>query len=93
MAIDGACLSACTLIAGDRAARAHLRDAAGDARFSRRLGPRAAGQPVHSAAGTRALWDYYPPHVRRWINSRGGLQPRMIFLRGRELAAMYPQCR
>jgi hypothetical protein len=31
--------------------------------------------------------------VRRWISSRGGLQSKMIFLRGSELTAMYPECR
>ena len=34
----------------------------------------------------------YPPQVRRWIASRGGLSPRTIFLRGRPLAAMYRPC-
>jgi hypothetical protein len=31
--------------------------------------------------------------VRQWINSRGGLTAKMMFLRGRELMAMYPECR
>jgi hypothetical protein len=35
----------------------------------------------------------YPPHVRRWINARGGLSSKMVFLRGRELLSMYPECR
>jgi hypothetical protein len=30
--------------------------------------------------------------VRRWINARGGLSSKMMFLRGRELLAMYPEC-
>jgi hypothetical protein len=28
-----------------------------------------------------------------WIRHHGGLTPRLIVLRGRELAAMYPRCR
>jgi hypothetical protein len=28
-----------------------------------------------------------------WIRRHGGLTPRLIVLRGRELAAMYPRCR
>ena len=44
------------------------------------------------AVGTQALWDMYPPNVRRWINSRGGLSSKMMFLRGRELLSMYPEC-
>jgi hypothetical protein len=31
--------------------------------------------------------------VRRWINARGGLSSKMVFLRGRELLSMYPECR
>jgi hypothetical protein len=45
-----------------------------------------------SREGTRLLWDVYPPPVRRWIARNGGLTPRMIFLRGRELASMYSTC-
>jgi hypothetical protein len=31
----------------------------------------------------------YPLQVRHWIANRGGLTPRMIFLRGKRLASMY----
>jgi hypothetical protein len=34
----------------------------------------------------------YPAQVRRWINARGGLTSKMMFLRGAELFAMYPEC-
>jgi hypothetical protein len=34
----------------------------------------------------------YPSQVRRWIANRGGLTPRMIFLRGTQLTAMYRPC-
>jgi hypothetical protein len=30
--------------------------------------------------------------VRQWISARGGLSPKMMFLRGRELMSMYPEC-
>jgi hypothetical protein len=91
--IDGTCLSACTLVLGivprDRICvtrRAMLG-------FHAAWMPGSNGRPVPSAIGTQALWEVYPPHLRRWINSRGGLSSKMIFLRGRELAAMYPTCR
>ena len=42
---------------------------------------------------TAALWELYPEHVKRWINSRGGLSAKMMFLRGRELSSMYAECR
>jgi hypothetical protein len=38
------------------------------------------------------LWRNYPQSIRDWINRNGGLTPRMIFLRGNELIAMYPLC-
>jgi hypothetical protein len=55
--------------------------------------PGPEGRPVHSAVGTQALWELYPSNVRRWLKAKGGLSKKMIFLRGRELAAMYPECR
>ena len=38
------------------------------------------------------LYSMYPSQVRHWIAHRGGLSPRMIFLRGRQLEAMYRPC-
>src|SRR5262249_9583877 len=38
------------------------------------------------------LYSMYPSAIRRWIASRGGLTPHMIFLRGRELQSMYRPC-
>jgi len=91
--IDGVCLSACTLVLGivpsDRICITRRATLGFHAAWL--PGPR--GRPVHSAAGTQALWEYYPAHVRRWIESRGGLSSKMLYLRGSELASMYPQCR
>ena len=50
------------------------------------------GQPVPSRAATRLLMEIYPQNVRSWIARRGGLTPRMMYLSGRELAAMYQTC-
>lgn len=90
--IDGACLSACTMVLGliprDRICvteRALLG-------FHAAWMPGPAGRPIHSPIGTQTLWEVYPAHVRKWINRKGGLQKKMIFLRGRELAAMYQEC-
>jgi hypothetical protein len=38
------------------------------------------------------LYSMYPSPVRRWISARGGLTPRMIFLRGKQLQALYKPC-
>jgi len=38
------------------------------------------------------LYSMYPSAVKRWIAARGGLTPRMIFLRGKQLQALYKPC-
>jgi hypothetical protein len=38
------------------------------------------------------LYSMYPSPVKRWIAARGGLTPHMIFLRGKELQALYKPC-
>ena len=50
------------------------------------------GKRVLSAEGTRVLLELYPPGIRTWINDHGGLGPRVILLKGRELTAFYPPC-
>jgi hypothetical protein len=37
--------------------------------------------------------EAYPRGVRNWIVRHGGLTPRTLLLRGRELSRLYPQCR
>ena len=92
VAIDGACLSACTMVLGviprDRICVTPRA----------RLGFHAAWHPtqngiVTSRAATKLLMDIYPEHVRSWIKSQGGLSRRLLVLSGPELAAMYPTCR
>ena len=91
--IDGACLSACTLVLGivPRSKICVTRRATLGFHAAWMPGPN--GKPVPSNVGTQALWDMYPQHVRQWITSRGGLSAKMMFLRGRELMSMYPECR
>jgi len=91
--IDGACLSACTLVLGtiprDRVcvtSRARLG-------FHTAWRFDGSGRPVASQDGTELLMSNYPPQVRDWISRRGGLSPHLIYLTGRELASMYPACR
>lgn len=91
--IDGPCLSACTLVLSvvpdDRICvtrRAILGFHA--ARSIDRRG-RMYAEPEASALVLQA----YPAPVRGWIRRRGGLTSRLLLLRGRELAAIYPSCR
>ena len=90
--IDGRCLSACTLVLGivPRARICATQNATFG--FHAAWMPDGAGARVISAAGTRALWNIYPPAVRQWIRRKGGLAREMIFLRGRDLAALYRPC-
>ena len=90
--IDGNCLSACTIVLGvvprDRICatpRARLG-------FHAAWMPDESGRPVTSPLGTQALWNIYPPHVRRLINRHGGLTRKMIYVEGRELAQLVPTC-
>jgi hypothetical protein len=90
--IDGTCLSACTLVLGtvpkDRicvTSRANLG-------FHAAWNMAPGGRAVYSAEGTRLLWELYPTPIRNWIRRKGGLTPRMIYLRGKELASMYASC-
>jgi hypothetical protein len=46
----------------------------------------------HLARGFR-LGIHPAAPVRGWISRRGGLTSRLLLLRGRELAAIYPTCR
>jgi hypothetical protein len=90
--IDGLCASACTLVLG---AIPHNRICVTS---NATLGFHAAydfagdGRTVTNPEATRLLYSQYPPRVRRWIASRGGLTPHIIFLRGRQLQSMYRPC-
>ena len=91
--IDGPCLSACTLVLMSLprqricvTPRAMLGFHAATSRDFR-------GRPVHEPEATDVVLSAYPRPVRQWIVRHGGLSSRMLLLRGRELAAMYPRCR
>ena len=34
----------------------------------------------------------YPAEIKNWIQRHGGLTPRLMTLRGRELAGLYSAC-
>src|SRR5260221_2319850 len=85
--IDGYCASACTIVLGaiphDRirvTSRAWLG-------FHAAYDPGPNGRKMTDPEATQ-----YPFEVRRWIDQRGGLTPRPIFLSGRELAAKHRPC-
>jgi hypothetical protein len=94
LVIDGPCLSACTLFTAflprqqvcvtPRAILGfHAASYYDDARRSL----------VPTRAGTQLVMRLYPQSIRNWIMRHGGLTPRIIGLRGRELASLYDTCR
>ena len=90
--IDGLCASACTIVLG---AIPHDRICVTS---HATLGFHAAwdfganGRAITNPEATQMLYSMYPSSVKRWINARGGLTPHMIFLRGRELQALFKPC-
>lgn len=92
--IDGPCYSACTLvlstIPADRLCVTRRAVLAFHA--PRRMDQRGQEHPAPEAI-TRAMTATYPARIRDWINWHGGLTGKPLFLRGRQLAALYPHCR
>jgi hypothetical protein len=91
--IDGPCISACTLVLSvvpNNRICVTRRAVLGfhGARSMDRRG-RLHAEPVAS----EQVLEAYPAPVRSWIRRRGGLSSRLLLLRGRELAAIYPLCR
>jgi len=93
LVIDGPCLSACTLFTAliprdhvcvtPRAVLGfHAASYYDDARRSL----------VPTRAGTRLVLRLYPPEIRHWIARHGGLTPRIITMRGTDLAGLYNSC-
>ncbi|WP_027554996.1 hypothetical protein [Bradyrhizobium sp. Cp5.3] len=90
--IDGLCASACTIVLAaipyDKicvTSRANLA-------FHAAWQFGAHRRTVTNLEATRALYAMYPVQVRRWIARHGGLTPRTIFLRGKQLQTMYRPC-
>jgi hypothetical protein len=91
--IDGPCLSACTLVLSvvpnDRICV--TRRAVLGFHAARSIDRR--GRLYAEPEASEAVLEAYPGPVRDWIRRRGGLTSRLLLLRGRELAAIYPRCR
>ena len=91
--IDGPCLSACTLllmtVPSERICV--TRRAVLGFHAARSMDRR--GRMYAEPEASKAVHEAYPEPVRSWISRHGGLTSRMLMLRGRELAAMYPRCR
>lgn len=91
--IDGPCLSACTLVlmTVPRERICVTRRAVLGFHAARSIDGR--GRIYAEPEASRLVHAAYPAPVRDWIRRRGGLTSRMLLLRGRELARIYPRCR
>lgn len=91
--IDGPCLSACTLVLsivpGERicVTKRAILGFHGARSVDRR------GRFYAEPEASDAVLQAYPGAVRDWISRRGGLSSRLLLLKGRDLAAIYPRCR
>ena len=91
--IDGPCLSACTLVLATVPANrlCVTRRAVLGFHAARSIDQR--GRLYAEPEASELVLEAYPSAVRRWIEQRGGLTSRLLLLRGRELAGIYPVCR
>ena len=90
--IDGACLSACTIVVGMIPSERLCATRNAVLGFHAAWLPDGEGRTRLSREGTEVLMKFYPPSLRQWIARRGGLNSRLTLLRGRELAAIVPPC-
>jgi hypothetical protein len=90
--IDGLCASACTIVLAtvphDKICVTSRATLGFHAAFDEGIN----GREITNREATTFLYSMYPRPLRRWIAARGGLTPQMIFLRGKELQAMYQPC-
>src|SRR6516162_11409578 len=88
--IDGPCLSACTLVLSMVPSNriCVTRRAVFGFHAARSIDRR--GRTYAEPEASEIVLQTYPAGVRNWIRSRGGLTSRLLLLRGRELAALYP---
>jgi hypothetical protein len=91
--IDGPCLSACTLLLGIvPKSRICVTQQAVLGFHAASYYDDASRALVPTREGSRLVMRVYPAEIRGWIARHGGLTPKLIELRGRELTAMYHTC-
>jgi hypothetical protein len=91
--IDGPCLSACTLVLMTIPEERICVTRRAVLGFHAARSMDGRGRMYAEPEASREVQAAYPEPVRQWIARRGGLTSRLLLLRGRELAAMYPRCR
>jgi hypothetical protein len=90
--IDGPCLSACTLVLSTVPRNRICVTPRAVLGFHAPFLMDQNGRTYHARELTRAMDATYPAGVRSWIKRNGGLSQKVIMLKGRELASLYPRC-
>ena len=90
--IDGPCLSACTLVLMTVPSERICVTKRAVLGFHAARSMDQRGRLYAEPEASRSVQEAYPEPIRNWISRRGGLTSRMLLLRGRELAAIYPRC-
>jgi hypothetical protein len=91
--IDGPCLSACTLVLSTVPNNRICVTRRAVLGFHGARSIDARGRLIAEPEASAVVLETYPSPVRSWIRRHGGLSSRVLLLRGRELAAIYPVCR
>jgi hypothetical protein len=90
--IDGNCLSACTMTLGIIPPENVCATPRAVLGFHSAFTPTPWGQKRDYPPGTREMVSHYPPAIREWIKSHGGLHPRLIYLRAPEIFQYVRPC-
>jgi hypothetical protein len=91
--IDGPCMSACTLVLSIVPSEriCVTRRAVLGFHAARSIDRR--GRIYAEPEASKLVLEAYPGPVRDWIVHHGGLNKRLLLLRGRDLTAMYRACK
>jgi hypothetical protein len=90
--VDGPCFSACTLVLSTIPRNRICVTPKAVLGFHAPRWVDGQGRQYAATAETRIFVATYPAPVRAWIERHGGLRSKLILLRGRELASMFPRC-
>ena len=90
--IDGLCASVCTIVLGKISHDKICVTSQAKLAFHAAWDFGARGLSITNRQATQMLYSMYPSPIRQWIDSRGGLRTRAIFLQGKQLNAMYRLC-
>ena len=90
--VDGRCLSACTLVLAIVPRERICVTPNASFGFHAAWSFDSAGGVAVNTGATDSMWKMYPQRIRQWIRANGGLGDKMVYLRGRALAALYPAC-